>query len=177
VKPAAILVLILCLAAVGGLVFLYLQSTVTVTALECVAVDAVNQLEAFEALRAQLASDTFTGTRFTRDLPEKPEDYLFYTYTVRADNRAMLPAELLELQVTPMAGDVLQIGDLEPHDLPSGQSASLTATILSPREGHNVRELTVTYYIWGIPFSVRLTSRGTAELPVNCLPRFCAARP
>ena len=156
-KPAAILVLILCLAAVGGLVFLYLQSTVTVTALECVAVDAVNQLEAFEALRAQLASDTFTGTPFTRDLPEKPEDYLFYTWTLHAENHSFLPVDTVEIQVTPMTGDVLCIGDPADHSLSPGGAADLSVTFLTARSMHSVREAVVTWYAWGLPFSTRLT--------------------
>ncbi len=58
---------------------------------------------------------------------------------------------------TPMEGDVLQLGDTEPHSLDSGRDADLSATILTARGMHSVREATVTYYFWGIPFSTKLT--------------------
>ena len=84
---------------------------------------------------------------------------MFYTYTVRITNRSFLPVEVIELQVTPISGDFLQIGDLEEHSLASGSSLDLSATILTGKQSHNVRELTVSYYIWGLPIFSRLTSQ------------------
>ena len=45
------------------------------------------------------------------------------------------------------------------RSLSSGQSMDLSATILTGKQTHNARELTVSYYIWGLPFFTRLTSR------------------
>ena len=56
-----------------------------------------------------------------------------------------------------MTGDVLVIGDTAEHKLPAQDSADLSATILTSRSMHSVREATVTWYVWGLPFSARLT--------------------
>ena len=157
-KAAAIIVIILCLAAVAGLGYLYLSSNVTIAFEECIATDAVPQAEYFETLRRQISEKSFVGTLFSQAFPESPETCQFYTFTVRLQNRSFLPVDVIELQVTPMGDDVLQIGDTEAHSLPSGRSLNLSATVLTSKQMHNVRELTVTYYIWGLPFSYRLTT-------------------
>ena len=108
-------------------------------------------------LKEQLASSTFVGTRFSSAEPGTADQYQFLTYTVRVSNRAFLTADILELRITPMEGDVLQIGDLDRHTLASGKDMELSATILTTREMHSIREATVTYYFWGIPLSTKLT--------------------
>ena len=158
-KTAAILMLVVCLAALGGVGYLYITASVTVEPLEVIAADAVSQAETYAQLKAAVDNNTFVGTLFSRDPLESPDNDVFYTYTVRVTNRSFLPAELLELQVAPMSGDFLQMGDPDAHDLPSGRSLDLSATILTGKQSHNVRELTVSYYIWGLPFFARLTSQ------------------
>ena len=157
-KAAAIIVIVLCLAAVGGLGWLYLSSNISVSFVSCIATDAVTQADYFNQLKKQAAENTFTGTLFSPDFPESPETCQFYTFTVRMENRAFIPAEVIELQVTPMNGDVLQIGDPEARRLASGRSAEFSATILTSKDMHNVRELTVTYYVWGLPLTAKLTT-------------------
>ena len=156
-KAAAILVLVLCLAALGGLGWLYMNSTVTAVYADCIATDAVTQLDTYTRLTDSLASGTLVGTPFTRNVPVSPEDCVFYTYTVHLENRCFLPVRNVEIQITPMDGDILQMGETLPYDLDAGRSMDLTATVLTGKTLHNVRELTVTYYIWGLPFSVRMT--------------------
>ena len=158
-KTAAILMLVVCLAALGGVGYLYLTASVTVEPVEVIATDAVTQVETWTQLKSGLADASFVGTLFSREPLTDPESEGFYTYTVRVTNRSFLPVELLELQVTPISGDYLQIGDLTAHDLSAGRSMDLSATILTGKQSHNVRELTVSYYIWGLPFFARLTSQ------------------
>ena len=52
---------------------------------------------------------------------------------------------------------MLQLGEETEHDLLSGQEADLSAMILTDRSMHSVREATVSYYFWGIPFTTKLT--------------------
>ena len=102
-------------------------------------------------------TSTFTGTRFSADPIGTADQYQFLTYTVRLDNHAFLTADVIEIRITPMPGDVLQLGEEAEHSLPSGKKADLSATILTARDMHSVREATVTYYFWGIPFSEKST--------------------
>ena len=152
-KTFAIILIVLCLATVGGIGYLYYAATLEIEAAGCVATDAATQAETFQALK-KAAED---GTLF-RDMGEAtPESSVFYTYTLKLTNRTFLKAEVIEISVTPMDGDLLQTGDTRAVDLEPGKSLEMTATILSAREGHSVREGIVTYYFWGIPFSRRIT--------------------
>ena len=158
-KVAAILMLVVCLAALGGVGWLYLSASIEVAPVEVIATDALSQADYYALLKDQVEKDSFVGTRFSSEPLTAPENDMFYTYTVRVTNRTFRPAEVIELQVTPVSGDLLQIGDTEEHSLSSGRSLDLSATILTGKQGHNVRELTVTWYIWGLPFSTRLMSQ------------------
>ena len=156
-KPVAIILLVICLACVAGTAYLYLDANLTVTDIRCTAYAAEDQAATFQELKKQLLSETFVGVPFdTEDLGEA-EDYQFYDYTVTLRNATFLKAEIIEIQITPMKGDVLQLSDLSPHDLAPRSQGSLSATILTPKSMHNVREMTLTYYLGGLPFSERLT--------------------
>ena len=106
-KAAAIFILVLCLAALGGIGYLYLNSNVTVSYAECIATDPVTQLEIYNQLTSALSAGTLIGTPFAKEPPASPEDAVFY---------------------------------------------------LTLKTAQNIRELTVTYYIWGLPFTARVTA-------------------
>ena len=156
-KPLAIILVILVLAALVGVGYLYFTSNLTVSFSSVVATDPVNQTEAFSQIRTAVEKEPFTGTRFSSEQLGGPEDYLFYTWTVHLENKSFLPADTVEIQITPMTGDVLLLGDTEEHSLDSRKTADLTATVLTSRGMHSVREATVTWYVWGLPFSTRVT--------------------
>jgi len=156
-KPLAIFLVILVLAAVIGVGYLYFTSNLTVQFSSCIVTDPVIQTEAFAQLKSSLETDTFVGTRYVSDLPESPEGYLFYTWDVHLENRSFLPADTIEIQITPMNGDVLLYGSSTEKRLDAHSSADLSATVLTSRDMHSVREATVTWYVWGLPFSTRLT--------------------
>lgn len=156
-RPVAILLMVLCLAALAGTGYLYLTANLEVTEVRCTAYDAQDQAVAFQALKDQLAAEAFTGTPFDTAALRDAGDYQFYEYALRLKNSTFLRAEVIEIQVTPMNGDVLQISDLEAHDLAPRSEGQFTATILTRKDMHNVRELTLTYYLWGLPFSSRVT--------------------
>ena len=159
-KPVAIVLILLCIAALAGTGYLYMTAGVTVEGYGCIAYEAGQLPEVFETLAAQYADDSFTGTPFDRSVPREPSDYQFYEYTVRLRNNSFLKAEVIEIQVTPMTGDIAQLGVPEEKHLFPRSSGDFTATILTSRNMHNVRELTVSYYLWGLPFSTKITYSG-----------------
>ncbi len=157
-KPFAIILIVLCVAALVGVGYLYMTANVSVTGTGCTATDALDMGDTFAGVKAAVAGETFTGTLF-QTAPEigEAEAYQFYTYTVRLQNASFLPAEVVEIQVTPMDSDVLQMPDDTRHDLPARQTGDFSAAILTTKDMHNVRELKVTWYIWGMPFSRKVT--------------------
>lgn len=149
-----VLLLIACLIGVG---YLYLTSNVTVEAIGVVAVEASTQPEMFERLRQQVESHSVIGTAFTSQPLGDISNYQFYTYTIRLRNSCFLTADMVEVQVTPMQGDVLQLADDTARALPARTTGDLGATILTDINMHSVRELNISYYMWGVPFSIRTT--------------------
>lgn len=159
-RPAAIILLVIFLAAVGMTGYIYFTANVIVNDIQCIAADAVNAPEVFQGLKSQAEKGTFTGTPFQTDQIGEAADYQFYTYTVYLQNRTFLKAEVAEVQVTPMNGDVLQMAEDSRISIPARGKGSVQATILTKKDMHNVRELMITYYLWGLPFSIRVTYSG-----------------
>lgn len=157
-KAAAIIsvvLLILCLLGVGAL---YATSGMAVESVGVIAVEASTQPDLFNQLRQQVESGSVLGTAYTSQTwLDDASSYQFYTYTIRLRNDCFVPAEMIEVQVTPMEGDVLQIGDYTVKQLTARTTGDLQVTILTAIGMHPVRELNVTYYVWGMPFTLKAT--------------------
>lgn len=156
-KYIAILTVLLLIASLVGVGYLYLTSNVTVEAIGVVAVEASTQPEMFERLRQQMESQSVVGTAFTTQPLGDINNYQFYTYTIRLKNNCFLTADMVEVQVTPMQGDVLQLADGSARALAARSTGDLGATILTDINMHSVRELNISYYMWGVPFTIRTT--------------------
>lgn len=159
-KYFAIITVLILIATLVGVGYLYMNANVFVEAVGVIATDSVSQYELYEDLRDQLRLGAVAGTPYIAATElSGPENYQFLTYTIRLRNNTSVPADMVELQVTPMAGDVLQIGAFEDVKLPAGRSVDATATILTDVNMHPIREVTITYYIWGVPFTMKTTVR------------------
>ncbi|MBE5810822.1 MAG: hypothetical protein E7318_07810 [Clostridiales bacterium] len=159
-KYIAILSVLVLIAALVGVGYMYMTANITVDTVSVVAMEAANQPVHFAELRQQLRLGAVLGTPFVQaqELADA-ENYQFLTYTVRLKNGTAVTADMVELQVTPMAGDILQIGSYHDVKLPAGQTVDATATILTDKNMHAIREVTITYYIWGVPFTMKTTVR------------------
>ena len=156
-KYIAIFTVLLLIASLIGVGYLYLTSNVTVEAIGVVAVEASTQPEMFERLRQQVESHSVIGTAFTSQPMGDISNYQFSNYTIRLKNNCFLTADMVEVQVTPMQGDVLQLADDTARALPARTTGDLGATILTDINMHSVRELNISYYMWGVPFTIRTT--------------------
>ena len=157
-KYFAILTVLILIATLVGVGYMYMTANIFVDAVGVVATEAANQPVHFAELRQQLRLGAVTGTPFVQaqELADA-ESYQFLTYTIRLKNDTAVTADMVELQVTPMAGDILQIGSYHDVKLPAGQTVDATATILTAKDMHPIREVTITYYIWGVPFAMKTT--------------------
>lgn len=157
-KAAAIILVVLCIAALGCVGFLYMTANMTVVATGVSAVEASAQPEMFNSLKEQAEKGELVGTRFSGGEIGKVEDCAFYTYTVRLKNDCFLDADVVELQVTPLGGDALQTGSTAAQSLKAHTVGDFQTTVLTKKDMHNVREITVTWYFWGIPFRTKTTA-------------------
>ena len=158
-KWAAILMALVMIAAAAGVGYLYLNSTIRVDSVEVIATEAASQQATFEELKAQMAEDRVLGTSYGRKEIGEAEDYQFLTFRVRLDNRTALTADMVELSVTPLPQDVLQMRTEQSYNLLGHSRGDISATILTGKNSGTVREITVTYYLWGVPFSMKMVSR------------------
>ena len=115
-KPLGIILIILVLVAVVAVGYLYLNAKLDIRFDTCIATDGMTQADYFNTLRSKVAASTFVGTRFTNDDLDTADHYQFLTYTIKLDNHSFLKAEVIEIRITPMQGDVLQIGEETAHD-------------------------------------------------------------
>ncbi len=151
----SVLVLLLTLVGVGSL---YMTANIYVEACGVVTVEAPAKQDMFDSLARQVRTGAVVGTPFTSSTDiSGAENYQFCIYTLRLRNDCRIPAEMVEVQVSPMAGDVLQVGDAPFVTVPAGGTADVTAVILTDASMHAVREVTITYYMWGVPFTLRTT--------------------
>lgn len=157
-KYFAIFSVLILIATLVGVGYMYMSANIFVEAVGVVSTDAPSQIILFEELREQLRLGAVVGTPFvsTQELSDA-ENYQFYTYTVRLRNECAVAADMVELQVTPMTGDILQIGSFADVKLPAKQTVDASATILTDANMHPIREVTITYYIWGVPFTMKTT--------------------
>ena len=100
-KPLAIILVLLVLAALVGVGYLYFTGNVEVTFSDVIATDPLTQSEYFNTLKSSLEKGTFVGTRYDSAPLGEADGYLFYTWTVHLENKSLLPADTVEIQVTP----------------------------------------------------------------------------
>lgn len=157
-KAAAIISVILLIVCLLGIGVLYATAGMAVESVGVIAVEASTQPDLFNQLRQQVEAGSVIGTAYTSQTwLDDASNYQFYTYTIRLRNDCFVTADMIEVQVTPMDGDVLQIGDYSVKQLTARTTGDLQVTILTAIGMHPVRELNVTYYVWGMPFTLKTT--------------------
>ncbi len=159
-KIIMIVMIVLLVAALGVVGYFFTNAQVTVIASGASGQQANLNTALFTQIKQQVAQNSFQGTLFAADDIGDAADYAFITYTVRLNNQCLVPIDMVEVQVEPNPKDVLQIGDMTVHSLDARSQGDITATILTSKDAHAVRELIVTYYVWGVSFSIRQTCGG-----------------
>ncbi len=159
-KSVMILMIALVVLALLLVGYFFLTAKVSIAAYKAEGTAASANMPLYEEIATQIAKDAFIGTRFKTEPLTNAEDYAFITYTLRLNNQCLVPVDMVEVQVVPNAKDVLQIGDLTVRSLDAKTQGDITATILTAKDSHAIRELIVTYYVWGVSFSIRETYGG-----------------
>ena len=156
-KYIAIFMVILVVIALLLVGYFFATASVSIAAYGANGRQCAEEPETFAKIKDAVEDGTFTGTRFSYDALGNAEDYALITYTVRLSNQCLVPIDMIEIQVVPNPTDILQLSDPEIRYLNPKSLGDFTATILVPRESHSVRQLIVTYYVWGISFNIQAT--------------------
>ena len=151
--------LMLVMALLVG--YFFLTAEVQVTAISAQGIPAGNDTAAFEQLKSAVTEGTFQGTLYQKPLEWKDaSEYVYLTYTLRIRNNCLVPIDMIEAQVVPQSTDILQMGDFEVRSLEAKSEGDLTVRVLAPKDTHPVREIIVTYYVWGVSFNLKTTYGG-----------------
>lgn len=150
---ASVSLLLVMLVLVG---YLFMTAEVQVVSVSAHGTSAGVHPERFEQLKSAVIDGTFQGTLYQKPLEWKNADeYVYLTYTIRLRNNCLVPIDMVEAQVIPLSSDILQIGDFQVRSLGLKKEGDLTVQILAPKDTHSVRELIVTYYLWGVSGSLK----------------------
>ncbi len=156
-KYVAWFMVVLLLLAAAGVGYLYVQARVAVEAIGAQAYEAQSQQPTFDDLKRRLENGTVLGSVFKNEPLGDASEYAFYTYTVRLRNNSLIAADMVEVQIVPVDKDVLQMGSTNVRSLSPNSKGDFSATILTRRDSGSSRQIVITYYIWGKPFTVRKT--------------------
>ena len=152
-----IALVVLALLLVG---YFYATARVSITAYKAEGMAASENAALFAQTQEALAQGTFEGTVFNDAALGPMENYAWITYTLRLSNQCLVPVDMVEVQVVPDPQDVLQVGNAQVQSLDAKTIGDVKATILTAKDSHSIRELIVTYYVWGVSFSIRETYGG-----------------
>ncbi len=157
------LILIVCVLVVGcaaGYELLNTQLQVTGQGLSIVA--AADRAEEFQILQTAMSRNSLEGTVFQSGELSSAENYAFKIYTLRLKNNGLLPAEMIEIQLSPGTGDILYYEEGDEIGLAPGATRDVWVSLLTEdRSGGTARDIYVTYYIWGHPVSMKFTYSGS----------------
>ena len=157
-KLAAIASVSLLLVTALMVGYLFWTSEVEIVSISAKGNPASNNPEAFERLKKSVQEDTFQGTLFQEPLEWKDaSEYVVHTYTIRLSNQCLVPIDMIEAQVIPQASDILQIGNYDVRSLDLRSEGDFSVQVLAPKDSHTVREILVTYYVWGVSFTLKAT--------------------
>lgn len=154
-KIVAAVMALLVVAALCVVGYYFTNAKVEIVAVDAQAVRAADAVARFAELRREVEEGVFMGTLYSDAAIGDAEDYVFITYTIRLSNRCLVPIDMIEVQAVGKAGDVLKIGDLNVYSLDANAEGDIAATILTSKDTGALRELVVTYYVWGVSFSLR----------------------
>ena len=106
-KTFAIIMIVLCVALAGTLGYALFHTRLLVEGKGLQVLSAGDNLQDFERLQSQIERDCVEGTLFDAAPLLDAGEYSFYVYTLRLKNPCLVNAEMVEVQLAPMQGDVL----------------------------------------------------------------------
>lgn len=159
-KKLALALLILAVLAAGFTLWGYAGARLSIQALSARELPPEEYGPRFIRLREQLSQQSVRGLVYGEALSGGAEDYKILEYTLRADNRGLVDARMLEALVVPLKGDILCYSQQEamgqdvnnPLTVKAGDSFTFKVYLLTGKDAHAVRDIQVSYYIWGNPF-------------------------
>ena len=156
-KKAAIGLMILLLLAAGLVGFGLFHTNLLVIGKSVQTVPASQMEGEFQVLRDKVHHQSLLGTMLKSGELGESKDYSYFMYTLRLKNAGLVPAEMVEIQIAPISSDVLFYGETGEITIAPGETKDVWCVLLTQGSPHPVRDIYVTYYLWGHPQEVKYT--------------------
>ncbi len=156
-KTAAIVLIVLVLAVGGCFGWALFHTNLQVTGKALQTLPAQQRAAQFDALRAAVSQRSLLGTVIKGGELGEAENYSYYIYTLRLKNNGLVPAEMVEMQIAPTESDVLFYGDTQETVIRPGEQKDVWCVLLTQGAPHSVRDIYITYYLWGHAQEVKFT--------------------
>ena len=156
-KTAAIVMIVLVLAVGGALGWALFNTNLRVIAKGMQVYPAQERIGEFEQVKLAANQRSLLGTLLKTGGLGEAKDYSFYVYSLRLKNNGLVPAEMVEMQISPIAQDVLFYGAEEEIIIMPGESRDVWCVLLTEGAPTAVREIYITYYLWGHAQEVKFT--------------------
>lgn len=162
-KTTAILLMILVLAVGGILGYGLFNTSIIVTGKSLQTFSALDRPDEFLSLKYAVEQNSLLGTILHSGQLGEAGEYTYHVYTLRLKNPGLVDAEMVEMQVAPLSQDVLfytptdVYGHTEEIVIPAGETRDIWCVLLTRGTPHAVRDLRITYYLWGHPHEVKYT--------------------
>ncbi|MBQ7655017.1 MAG: hypothetical protein IJS41_00765 [Clostridia bacterium] len=156
-KIAAIALVILALMFGGCLGYALFNTDLHVVGKGLEVLPAAQRAAEFDALKAAVQRQSLLGTVLKNEDFGPAEDYSYYVYTLRLENKCLIPAEMVEMQISPIDSDVLFYCDTGETIIPAGETRDVWCVLLTRGTPHAVRDIYITYCLWGHAQEVKFT--------------------
>lgn len=164
-KKAALIFFVAALLLGGAVLWGFLNATLDIRAESVAPLQPKQERTELERLARLMEISAVRGVVYDAQPLLNLDDYTVLQYTLIVRNRGLIQADMLEVQIMPVSGDVLCYSqqDAQGIDVNQGISAGPGQTIrlhcylLTKKGTHAVRDLHVSYYVWGNPFFIKLT--------------------
>ena len=160
-KTVAIVLIVLVLAVGGCMGYALFHTNLQVIGKSLQIIPAGERQAEFDALRLNVENQSLLGTVVRADALENAADYSYYVYTLRLKNAGLVPAEMVEMQIAPISSDVLFYGETQEIDIPVGGTRDVWCVLVTKGTPHAVRDMYITYYLWGHPHEIKFTYDNT----------------
>ena len=137
-------------------------------------VPAKDLMSNYDAVSRAVRGKSLRGVIYHGEALKDADACAFQFFTLQLENRGLLPAEMTELQLTPFAEDVCAYLPAKEVIIPPGGRRDVMITLLTGRTAPAVRDVTITYYLWGHLYRQRVSVNRTdyqakEAVPMNIL--------
>ena len=160
-KKLAIFLIVAVLLVAGVILYGLFQARIQVIGKGLQVLSAADLPDWFEKDRTAVERGALIGTQIKSGPLGNARDYEYRIYTMQVKNPGLVDAEMVEVQIAPEGKDVLYWGETGNVVIKAGETRDIWCVLLTEGKSHDVRNIYITYYLWGNPQEVKFTYDNT----------------